>query len=226
MENRAVAAAADSVSITSPDAKEDVVVFSGRVLDLNHRPLAGASLQFKNNITGAVTDQKGQFNLYVPQKDTTRQLTVAREGYEETQFALNTEDKTGNTILLRERPASLEQVVVSGEGAKRKEYMAAAPSDEPELLDSLWQNATPAMGRIAYLDYLETARKTLPVDTTIHGTESISFRVDKKGALTEFRIERSLSPGHDAGVIRLITDGPPWKMRHGRTARALIAVLF
>jgi hypothetical protein len=207
----------------------NLVAFSGRVLDLNHRPLAGASLMYRSTygtFTGVVTDQKGQFNLYVPQKDTTRQLTVAMEGYEEIQYALNTADRTGNTIYLRPSPARLDEVVVSGVGAKRKEYFAAPPSDEPETLDSLWLNTAPALGRIAYLNYLATALKTLPVDTTIHGTESISFLVDKKGALSEFKIERSLSPAHDAGVIRLISEGPPWKMVHGRTARALVNVSF
>jgi hypothetical protein len=192
--------------------------------------VAGASLLFKSNnagfVTGAVTDQKGEFSLFIPQKDTTRHLTVAMEGYEETQYALNTGDRKGNTIILRQNPADLDEVIVSGIGAKRKEYRAASPSDAPETLDSLWLNTAPTVGRIAYLDYLATARKTLPVDTTIHGTESISFRVDKKGVLTEFKIERSLSPAHDAGVIRLITEGSPWKMLHGRSARALVNVTF
>ena len=216
----------ESKTRVSLGSSANLLSFSGRVLDLNNRPVAGAALLFKNGNTGTVTDDNGQFNLYIPQKDTTRQLTVAMEGYEETQYALNTEDRHGNTIILRQSPARLDEVVVSGIGAKRKEYMAAPPSDAPETLDSLWLNTAPAMGRIAYLNYLATARKTLPVDTTIHGTESISFQVDKKGALTEFKIERSLSPAHDAGVIRLITEGPPWKILHGRRARALVNVTF
>lgn len=147
-------------------------------------------------------------------------------GYEETKYVLSPDEQTGNTIYLRQDPAQLSEVVVTGYGAKRKEYMAETPSDKPEKLDSLWLHTAPVMGRIAYLDYLGTAAKTLPVDTAIHGTESISFRVDKKGALTEFRIEHSLSPAHDAGVIRLISEGPGWKMLHGRYARALVNVIF
>jgi len=214
------------------DAKlsSNLVAVSGRVLDLNHHPLAGAYLLYRSQsagtITGAVTDDKGQFSLYVPQKDSTRELTVAMEGYEETQYALNTNEQQGNTIYLRQNPPRLDEVVVSGIGAKRKEFMAQPPSDAPEKLDSFWQNTAPVMGRVSYLDYLASASKNLPVDTTVHGTESISFRVDKKGTLTEFRIERSLSPAHDAGVILLITEGPPWQMIHGRAARALVDVSF
>jgi hypothetical protein len=133
-------------------SRGNLVAVSGRVLDLNHRPLAGAYLTYKTGgtVSGTVTDEKGQFNLYVPQKDSTRQLTVAMEGYEETQYALNIDEQKGNTIYLRQSPARLDEVVVSGIGAKRKEFMAEPPSDAPEKLDSLWMNTTPAMGRIAW----------------------------------------------------------------------------
>lgn len=206
----------------------NLVVFSGKVLDFNNRPVAGASVLFKSNEAVAVTDGKGQFNLYLPPKDTTRHLTIAMEGYEAAQYALNTDDMTGNVIFLRQNqsPPKLDEVVVSGLGSKRKEVMAAPPSDEPEKLDSLWLNTTPVMGHNAYLAYLEYGKKTLAVDTAIHGTESISFLVDRKGTLSEFKIERSLSPAHDAGVIRLINEGPPWKLQRGRAARALVNVTF
>ena len=209
-------------------ANPHLIAFSGQVLDFNNRPLAGAYLTYrsKGTVTGAVTDAKGQFNLYIPQKDSTRQLTVDMVGYQQAQYALNTNEQAGNTIYLRQDQTALSEVVVSGIGAKRKEFLTETVSDKPEKLDSFWLNTAPAMGRIAYLNYLASARKTIPVDSTVHGTESISFRVDKKGALTEFRIERSLSPAHDAGVIRLITEGPPWKMLHGRSARALVDVVF
>jgi len=224
----ALHAATVRVRGTSVGANPHLVAFSGQVLDFNNRPLAGAYLTYrsKGTVTGAVTDAKGQFNLYIPQKDTTRQLTVDMAGYQQTQYAFSTNEQTGNTIYLRQNQPELDEVVVSGIGAKRKEYLTETVSDKPEKLDSFWQNTAPATGRIAYLNYLASARKTIPVDTTIHGTESISFRVDKKGALSEFRIERSLSPAHDAGVIRLITEGPPWKMLHGRSARALVDVTF
>lgn len=210
------------------DTASNLVVFSGKVLDFNNRPVAGAAVLFKSNEAVAVTDDKGRFNLYLPQKDTTRHLTIAMKGYEEAQYALNTDDMKGNVIYLRQNqgPPKLDEVVVSGLGSKRKEFMAAPPSDEPEKLDSLWLNTTPVMGRNAYLAYLEYGKKTFSADTAIHGTESISFLVDRKGILSEFKIERSLSPAHDAGVIRLINEGPPWKLQRGRNARALVNVTF
>lgn len=204
----------------------NLLAFSGRVLDQNDHPLAGASLKYNNNAAATFTDNTGRFNLYLPKQDTARQLTVAMIGYENAEYALNTENRTGNVIFLKQEPGRLDEVVVTGVGSKRREVYAEQPSDIPEKLDSLWLITAPAMGRINYLNYLDTAKKRLPVDPAIHGIESISFSVDRKGTLTGFKIERSLSPAHDAGVIHLITDGPPWKMVHGRQARALVNVKF
>ena len=206
----------------------NLLAFSGRVLDDNNRPVAGAALFFRGNANkpGTVTDRLGRFSLYLPMEDTTRHLTVAMAGYTDAQYSLNTEDRTGNTIYLRENPARLDGVVISGYGAKRKEAYAAAPSDEPEILDSLWLKAAPVMGRLQYLDYLSEGKKSLAVDSTIRGTERISFLVDAKGALSEFKIERSLSPAYDAGLIHLIEDGPPWKVLHGKKARAVVNLSF
>ena len=207
----------------------NLLAFSGRVLDFKNHPVAGATLFFSNNNitrTGTITDHDGYFNLYLPVADTTRHLTVAMTGYEDAQYALNSDDRSGNTIFLKENAARLDEVVVTGLGAKRKETLAAPPSDEPEVLDSFWLKTVPVMGRIAYLNYIERAGKNLAVDTTVHGIESISFLVDQKGTISQFKIERSLSPAHDAGLIHLIQEGPPWKMVHGKKARALVSVTF
>ncbi|HWB91700.1 MAG TPA: carboxypeptidase-like regulatory domain-containing protein [Puia sp.] len=211
-----------------PFSAGNLLVFSGRVLDGYNRPLAGAALFLNGDVNkpGTVTDRQGKFNLYLPVKDTTRHLTVAMAGYLDAQYSLNTDDRTGNIIYLKENPARLDEVVISGYGSKRKEAFAAPPSDEPEALDSLWLKAMPVMGRIAYLDYLAQAKKSLAVDTTIHGAESISFLVDQKGALSEFKIERSLSAAHDAGLIHLISEGPHWKMVHGKKARVVVNLSF
>ncbi len=82
------------------------------------------------------------------------------------------------------------------------------------------------MGGKAYLDYLASAKKSLSVDTAIHGLESISFVVDRKGEYTDFKIERSLSPAHDAGLIRLIMEGPAWRSLRRKKVRAVVTVSF
>jgi hypothetical protein len=179
--------------------------------------------------TGTVTDKQGQFSLPLRPQDSTQYLTVAMVGYKQKSLPLNiltANDLANNIIHLQPNESSLDEVVVTGFGSKRKETLAAAPSYSKEELDSLWQKASPVIGRNAYLQYLTTAQKTLALDSTIKGTETISFDVDRTGALTSFKIEQSLSPIHDAAIIRLVKEGPDWILLKGKKVRAVVSLHF
>ena len=207
------------------------LVYNGQVLDFNNRPLAGASLLVSGpSNANTTTNALGQFKLNLRPQDSTQQLTVAMTGYQAAYVAvnkLNLDQVTGNTIVLRERPAALNEVVVSGMDKRAREAFATAPNDDKsEKLDSFWIKIAPITGRLAYLDYLQIAKKTLAVDTAIEGAEVVSFTIDPKGVPVDFKIEQSLSPAHDAGVIRLITEGARWKIIRGKNTRALVSVSF
>jgi hypothetical protein len=206
------------------------LVFSGRVLDTRDNPVPGATLTLiGHSNTGTVTDQKGQFKLYLSPQDSSRYLTVAMVGFGQKSFPLNTlttDNTTGNVIHLQPNNATLNEVVVTGYGIQRKETLATAPSTSAEELDSLWQKARPVIGRTAYLYYLDTAQKTLALDSSITGTETVSFEVDKEGTLTSFKIEQSLSPAHDEAIIRLVKEGPAWQLLKRKKARATVSLHF
>jgi cytoskeletal protein RodZ len=211
---------------SKPALHAEPLLFAGQVRDANNHPLAGVSLVLEGKNKGTVTDQEGYFKLYVPPRDTVRKLNVEVPGFDEASVALNNDDRLSNVITLREHRSTLNEVVVTGLGMKRKETIAAPPSDDLEKLDSLWTRATPTNGRAAYLDYLAAGKQNLGADSTIRGTVSISFLVDQKGTLSEFKIEQSLSPVQDAGIIRLISEGPSWKLLRGKKARLLVSVSF
>jgi hypothetical protein len=206
------------------------LVLSGKVLDINNRPLAGASLTFKGNTpSGTVTDNEGFFKLSLPRADTTIQLTISMIGYNQAYLTLNglrAEARTSNVIYLKPNNASLDEVVVTGYGAKRKAMQAGAPAESTEQLDTNWSSATPVIGRQAYLQYIQGSRGKLGLDSTITGTETVSFIVSRDGSLSAFKIEQSLSPAHDAAIIRLVTDGPAWRLLRNRKVRAAVTVNF
>src|SRR5262249_1578074 len=127
--------------------------FSGRVVDANNRPLAGASLMMNNGASniGATTDREGYFNFKVQPRDTSQTMTVAMTGYRQAFFNLNSNALTNNVIHLQEANPNLNEVVISGYGAKRRETIAAAPSDgSDERLDSAWIKVYPVIGKMAY----------------------------------------------------------------------------
>ncbi|HVS95641.1 MAG TPA: carboxypeptidase-like regulatory domain-containing protein [Puia sp.] len=207
------------------------LVYLGQVLDFRNRPLANASVLVSGpSNAAATTNALGQFRLNLRPQDSVQRLTVTLAGYQNASLpvnTLNTDNVVGNTIFLRENPNALSEVVVTGAGRRRTETMMKVPSDDrSEHLDSLWLRVTPMTGRQAYQLYLTTGKETLQVDTTIRGLEVVSFAIGPKGIPTDFKIERSLSPAHDAGLIRLITDGAPWKTLRGKNVRAMVSVAF
>jgi hypothetical protein len=211
-----------SVSLSNP------IVVSGKVLDFQNHPLAGAFLALNNNSgIGTTTDDQGQFKISLHPFDTTRQLTVSMIGYDHTSLAVNalsTGNLQNNIIRLKPSTSDLDEVVIVGYG---KSTEVIAPSeDSKEKLDTLWINATPVIGREAYLQYLNVAKKKLGIDSTIAGTETLSFIVSRDGTLSSFKIEQSLSPAHDAGIIRLVTDGPAWHLIRGKKVRASVTINF
>jgi hypothetical protein len=204
----------------------DQLVFRGKVLNTQNLPLAGATLSFKKGqgYYKTVTDAYGFFTVKLPRYDTaSRMVAVNYVGYEQGFLNLNTDDRTGNVILLKPQDASLNEVVVSGYGAKRKELTRTDINAVPPTLS---QTAVPAEGWPAYTKYLDSNKNTSTIDTTIRGYEAISFIVNKKGELSRFKVERSLSPAHDSLAIRLVREGPSWKLLKGKKEKASVILTW
>jgi hypothetical protein len=209
------------------------IAFSGQVLDEHNRPLAGASVYLSGHSNiNTVTNRYGQFNLNnlnLIEPDSTLKVMVAHIGYEQTSISLNNPDAldnnsaAGNIIRLQPQNPSLGEVVVTGYGSRRKETFSSISTLN---IDSLWIKASPVIGRIAYLNYLATASRQQALDPTIKGAEIISFDVNSKGELSLFKVEQSLSPAHDSSTIRLIQQGPPWKLMRGREVRTSVRVNY
>ena len=219
--------------------------FTGKVLGENNRPLAGASVFLKGHTNiSTVTDQQGQFSFNLHEKDSAARLTVEYIGYQPASLDLNylnlnspylnnnlsnnnqIGNPAGNIIQLQPQNHSLGEVVVVGYGKTRKETLSNVVMDTDEKIDTLWLKAVPVIGRQAYLDYLATEKKRLALDSTIKGTEIISFNVSKKGELSAFKVEQSVSPAHDSSTIRLVQKGPSWKLLRGRQVRTSVQVRY
>lgn len=204
---------------------QDKFVFSGQVTDEHNNPLAGAYLALKNNQNiNARTDKNGFFNLHLNNKfDTSSTVLVNHVGYEQGAMSLNTENRKGNFIQLQSQPASLNEVVIVGYGAKRKEIMRRNIDAQHKALSLV---AVPAAGWPAYKEYLESAKTSANLDSTLRGDETISFIVNKKGDLSSFKVEQSISPAHDSATIQMIKQGPSWQLLSGKKARARVILTY
>jgi hypothetical protein len=86
-------------------------------------------------------------------------------------------------------------------------------------------DAEPVNGWAAFDQYLESNKKTIPGIISA-GYVVVSFQVNKKGALSDFKIEQSLSKAYDDEATRLIMQGPAWRLLKGRKARITVMVRF
>jgi hypothetical protein len=206
-----------------------IIPVSGVVVGANNSPLPGATLYYNEGRrqVSARTDNNGYFSFNVVSPDSLH-LHIDSKGYLPANLDVDPMDvsqRTGNMIFLRRRPDSLREVDITRLGSSQN---ALAKQMESKAIpgETAIQGAIPKGGWPAYRKYLESAKKNLPVDSTLTGAETVSFTVDKKGVLSSFKVEQSLSPAHDSTLIRLIQTGPSWQSLTSHKGRAFVTLTF
>ena len=86
-------------------------------------------------------------------------------------------------------------------------------------------DAEPVGGWDEYNKYIEKNKRTTD-DAKTTGEVVVSFWVNKRGQLSDFSIEQSLGKTQDAEAIRLVKEGPAWKVTKGKKTRARVIVPF
>lgn len=185
----------------------------GQIVDQSTgEPLIGASVRALGSKEGAVTNIDGFFALPVSEEMT--EIEISYTGYEVIrQFV-----RAGDTLAL-ELPTGdvlLDEVVVTGLGTRSKRSKSNASVDvipEPKIGMKRFQK---------YIDrnlkYPEAAR-----DAGISGEVILSFQINEDKRPEDIQLEQSLGYGCDQEAIRLLKEGPDWKVG---TQRATITINF
>jgi TonB-linked SusC/RagA family outer membrane protein len=103
--------------------QEQTKTIRGRIRDEKDQPIIGANVIEVGTTNGTVTDINGNFSLQV--RDDAR-IRISYVGYLEQE--INTAGKTSFDIILKEDTQILEEVVVVGYGAQKKEHLTGAVS--------------------------------------------------------------------------------------------------
>lgn len=189
--------------------------FSGRVVDPDNKPLSNANLQILQNRTNLMTDQSGNFNFTT--KDSVVDVQVALVGFEQRNFRLQN-SIASNNLVLEPSKQNLDEVVVTGYGTRRKEDLSK--------ITGKVQDAVPQIGWLEYEKYLQKNKKPPANNPLMKGEVVVSFHVKRQGGLSDFKIDKSLSTDYDTEAIRLIQEGPAWKLLNGRKTRITVIVKF
>jgi len=195
--------------------------FNGRVTDNSNRPIANATVQLSNTRNGYTTDQYGNFRI--PSTDTSVKVTISGIGFDVQTIQLRN-DLAINYIQLQPATASLSEVVITKPSSNAKREKSNYKTKYPSVLV---QDAEPANGWIEYEKYIENNKRINPDDpNTKSGEVVISFQVNRKSELSDFKIEQRLSVAQDAEAIRLIKEGPSWRLLKGKKARIMVIIRF
>lgn len=104
-------------------------LLKGRIVDVNEKPLIGATIIASNSQHGTVTDANGHFRLQLNAKKWPVTLTIRYLGYEKKEVRVSTANKTDiGTIVMHEDGYSLNDVVVVGYGQQSRKKLTGAVS--------------------------------------------------------------------------------------------------
>lgn len=141
---------------------------SGVISDAAGTPLPGASIIEKGTTTGTQSDFDGKFNLEVSSAKAI--LVVSYMGYTTAEIPLN--GKSTVSVKLEENAASLDEVIVIGYGAQKKENLTGAVSSvtSESIENRPVQNAQQALqGQVPGL--------TISQSNGIPGAEGLSMTI-------------------------------------------------
>jgi CarboxypepD_reg-like domain len=177
----------------------------GVVTDDKGNPIPFADVSIKGAKKSAITDKAGFFKLYTIDPEFATQVMINSTGYEPDLELLKPDSSYTNLIKLTPASTALNEVTIVGYDT---------------------QNIAQVSGWVAFRNYIDSNKKILTADSVLRGDEVISFVVNNKSELSSFKIEKSLSPVHDAEIIRLIKAAPPLNLIKGKKKRLRLSVTF
>ena len=202
--------------------------FTGTVVDQYKQPVSGATIVIRDqaNLQVAVsTDKRGNFRLPVNNRDTIVKALVQSAGYQPALVELkNEDDDNHNIIMLHPENSSLPEVALNARQAyAKKTGTTDSIAFSPFIIT---KDAAPSTGWKQFYGYIATHSRLFYDSLGLHGNVDLSFQLRDNGKMSDFRIEKSLLPEADREAIRLVQQGPAWKLLKGKKARVLVRIPF
>lgn len=196
--------------------------FVAQVVGPDNRPLPFASISTTHEKLRTYADANGNFQL--ASSDSLLNIEIKSAGYISRNFTLNSNQLQNKIVLteastaLKENRQAKEEVVVIGYGTRRR---AALTKDSVTI-------AEPVDGWDKYHLYI-TNNLIIPgeaLQKNIHGEVEVYFEVRMNGVISNMKISKPLCDECDEAAMRLIKNGPRWKVKNGIAASAKVVVKF
>jgi hypothetical protein len=193
--------------------------FSGKVVDAQNRSIPFATVRMTNANQVAAADQYGYFQF--KSRDSVAEISISSAGYQERNIVMNSNREALSITLnpLNEK-GKLRGVSPTSAGKKAHANFEEAASSGNVM------DAEPTIGWDKYNLYLDSNKRIPTNEPRIHGDVIVSFKVNQKGELSSFDIEKSMSKAYNSEAIRLIKQGPAWRVIKGKKPKVKVMVKF
>jgi hypothetical protein len=116
-----------------------------------------------------------------------------------------------------------EEVVVVGVGNSRARTMNNAKALSSSQAK---RRVMPENGWDEFQQYMQDSLSITTADSIYTGEEELTFTIGPDGQPQSIKILRSVSPSHDKEAIRLLQNGPAWKVVKGRRRYITLKLIF
>jgi hypothetical protein len=119
--------------------------------------------------------------------------------------------------------SSLNEVVIAGYGIKNRRTMSRSKAMSAERTK---KRVTPEKGWDAFEQYIKDSTIINTADSVHTGEEVLRFYIGDDGLPGSIEIVQSISPSHDKETIRLLQNGPAWKVLKGKKRVVTLRIIF
>jgi TonB family protein len=195
--------------------------FSAQVVDADNNPLPFANITVKNEGFGTYADVRG--NVRLISTDSVIPVEIRSLGFKTQNIVLRSNQQQNRVVLQEDESTAQREKTAAYKKAK-----TGVISRRAMLQRDSAQNAEPADGWDNYDTYvsnnLEIPDEVL--NKNIHGSVELSFDVKRNGTITNVKVDKSLCGDCDELARRIVEQGPQWKLKKGRKAKAKVTVRF
>lgn len=195
--------------------------FFAQVLGADNTPLPFANVNIKSENFGTYADVKGNFRLL--SNDSVLTVEIKAAGFRPQMVTLKSNVQQNRIILAEDNTAFKERTVISSSNTAKSKVSKKAAFVKDSVM-----NVEPADGWDNYNTYVDNNIE-IPDDilkNNIHGQVELSFDVKANGAITNIRVDKSLCSNCDEAAIRMLQQGPQWKVKKGKKGKGKITVQF
>jgi TonB family protein len=169
----------------------------GKVMSAeDNSALPGVNVVIKGTSVGTITDIDGNFQIALPNEETT--LVFSFIGLE----SIETEASATESL----------NVMMTTDQSQLSEVVVTAYDDNQRSGIETFEMAQPEGGKKAFKRYLENKIEypIQAIQNKIEGKVTIEFFVEIDGQLKDFKVLKGLGYGCDDEVIRVVKNGPRW----------------